>query len=83
MTIFFSLSNLNMSSRLLNDLTNKVFHHLRGVVRGWGNPQKLLAPGNSGIVDGLHIDVVAIHHDVTHLCVFLSIGNLKRETQDG
>lgn len=57
----------------LHHLTNKVFHHLRGVVRGWGNAQKLVSPGNSWIVDCLHVDVVATHHDVTYLCVFLSI----------
>lgn len=57
-------------TRLLDFLTNKVFHHLRGVVRRRGDTQKLISPGNSGVVDGLHVDVMATHHDVTHLCVF-------------
>ena len=70
--------NCNMTLWLLNYLTNKVFHHLRGVVRGWSNAKKLLPSSNSGIVDRLHIDVVAIHHDVTNLCVFLSIRHLKQ-----
>lgn len=60
-------------TRLFDLLTNKVFHHLRGVVRCWGDAQKLFSPGNGGIVNGLHIDVVMTHHEVTHLCVFFSI----------
>lgn len=64
-------------TRLLDLLTNKVFHHLRGVVRCWGDTQKLISPGNGGIIDGLHVNAVTTHHEVTHLCVFLSIGYLE------
>lgn len=46
------------------------------MVRCRGNTQKLISPGNCGIVDGLHVDVVATHHDVTDLRVFLSVGYL-------
>lgn len=60
--------------------TNKVFHHLRGVVRRRGDAQELVAPGNGGIVDCLDVDVVATHHDVTHLCVFLRVRHLQIET---
>lgn len=58
---------------MLDVLTNKVFHHLRGVVRCWGNTQELISPGDGWVVDGLHVDVVATHHDVTHLRVLLSV----------
>lgn len=54
-------------------------------MRSWGNAQQLISPGNGGIVDGLNIDVMATHHDVTHLRVFLSVRNLiipKRHTHD-
>lgn len=54
-------------------LTDKVFHHLRGVVRCCSDTQKLLSPGYCGIVDGLNVNIVPAHHEVTHLCVFLSI----------
>lgn len=62
-----------MNKDYLDVLTNKVFHHLGGVMRRWGDTQELFSPGNSGIVDGLHVDVVATHHEVTHLSVFLCV----------
>lgn len=70
------LSIVNLKSSVFTTthcLTNKVFHHLRGVVRCCSNAQKLLSPGYSGIVDGLNVDVVPAHHEVTHLRVFLSV----------
>lgn len=63
-------------STTICQLTDKVFHHLRGVVRCCSNTQKLVSPGYSGIVDGLNVNVVPAHHEVTHLCVFLSIRHL-------
>lgn len=63
-------------STTICQLTDKVFHHLRGVVRCCSNTQKLVSSGYSGIVDGLNVNVVPAHHEVTHLCVFLSIRHL-------
>lgn len=60
-------------------LTDKVFHHLGGVVRCCSDTQKLLSPSYGGIVDGLNVNVVPAHHDVTHLCVFLSIRHLDNK----
>lgn len=58
-------------------LTDKVFHHLRGVVRSWSDAQQFLTPGHCGVVDCLNVDVVMTHHEVTHFSVFLCIGHLK------
>lgn len=60
-------------------LTDKVLHHLGGVVRCCSDTQELLSPGYGGIVDGLNVNVVPAHHDVTHLCVFLSIRHLDNK----
>lgn len=58
-------------------LTNKITHHLRGVVRCRGNSEQLLSTGNRRVVDGLDIDAVLAHQLVTDLCIFSSICNLK------
>lgn len=50
----------------LHQLFNKIVHHLWGVVRRGGNAEKLIPPGYSRVVDGLDVDVVLAHHDVTH-----------------
>lgn len=60
-------------------LTNKVFHHLGGVVRCCSDTEELVSPGYSGIVDGLNVNAVPAHHEVTHLCVFLSIRHLDNK----
>lgn len=61
----------------LNLLTDKVFHHLRGVMRSWCNAQQFVSPGDRWVVDCLNVDVVTTHHEVTHFSVFLCIRNLK------
>lgn len=60
------------------NLTNKVLHHLWCVVRSWSNAQQLIPPSNGGVIDGLHVDIMATHHDVTHLCVLLRVGHLQQ-----
>ena len=72
--MYFNWSTL---TRLLDVLTDKVFHHLRVVVRRWRDTQKLFSFGNGRIVDGLHVDVVATQHEVTHFCVLLCVWYLK------
>lgn len=61
-------------------LTDKVFHHLGGVVRCGGHTQPFLPAGNRRIVNGLDIDVVAAHHDITDRRVLRRIRDLQRET---
>lgn len=63
-------------------LTDKVLHHLGSVVWGGGDAEDLLSPSHSGVVDGLHIDVVARHHDVTHLCVLGCVRHLQQGVKE-
>lgn len=51
-------------------------HHLWGVVGGRSDAQQLLPFSHGWVVDGLDVDVVAGHHDVTDLSVLLCISNL-------
>lgn len=67
----------NTEARRVDLLTDKVFHHLGGVVRSRSDAQQLVPPGDSGVVDCLNVDVVTTHHEVTHFSVFQCIGHLK------
>lgn len=58
-------------------LTEKITHHLRGVVRCRGDSEQLLSTGNRRVVDGLDIDAVLAHQLVTDLCILSSICNLN------
>ncbi len=63
------INKINYSHR-----TNKVVHHLGGVVWCGGDAQKLLPFCHSGVVDCLNVDVVTRHHDVTNLT---SVSDIK------
>lgn len=63
-------------------LTHKVLHHGRIVMRRRSQTQQLLTTRNSGVVDGLHVDVVSLHHDVTHPGVQFSIAHLLKWTNE-
>lgn len=73
------MMDLEGNRKIAGALTDKVAHHLGCVVGRGGDTQQLLSPGHGGVVDGLHIDVVTGHHDVTHLCVLLCICHLPTE----
>lgn len=57
-------------------LTDKIFHHLWCVMWRRSDAKEFIATCNGGIIDGLDVDVVAVHHDVTHGRVLLRIRNL-------
>lgn len=69
------------TARRVDLLTDKVFHHLGGVVRSWSDAQQFIPPGDCGVVDRLNVDVVTTHHEVTHFSVFQCIRHLKWQMQ--
>lgn len=60
-------------------LTHKVLHHSRVVMGGRSQAEQLLTAGHSGVVDGLHVDVVSLQQNVTHLCVQLGVAHLQQD----
>lgn len=44
--------------------------------------EALLSPGHHGVINVLHVDVVARHHDVTHLCILRSVHHLEQGVKD-
>lgn len=61
-------------------LTDEVAHHLRRVVRRGSDAQQLFSASHRGVVNGLDVDVIAAHHDVTHLRVLLCVRHLRTHT---
>ena len=58
--------------------TDKVLHHLGGVVRRGGDAQQLIPLGHRGVVDGLDVDAVSLQQRVAHHGVELGVAHLWR-----